>query len=144
MPSRKGGERADAIEQVIAQVGLANIETVLDSYRRFVEKVDYRKLVDWSVRQPLDDLLQPLFLAALVTISRDLDLGGVGRLLAQMEAGEWEWAVRVDGPYGPRIRPVPDEAAAREDAAADPSVNGYTYTPMRRRIGPWTEAGDGG
>lgn len=143
MPSRDGGERVDAIEQVIAEVGLANIETVLGSYRRFVEKVDYRKLVDWSVKQPLDDLLQPLFLAALVTISRELELGDVGRLLVQMESGEWEWAVRVDGPYGSRIRTVSDEADAREDAAAAPSVNGYTYTPMRRRIGPWVEVPTG-
>lgn len=141
MPSRNGGESADAIEQVIAEVGLANIETVLGSYRKFVEKVDYRRLVDWSVKQPLDDLLQPLFLAALVTISRDLELGEVGRLLAQMEAGEWEWGVRFDGTRGIRYIPMADEDKARA-YCRDPEhpESDHRYTPTRRRIGPWVEA----
>lgn len=138
MPERRGGQRADEIERVLREVGLSNIETVLDSYRRFAEKVDYRALVDWSIKQPLDDLLQPLFLAAVVTISRDLELGDVGRALAQMDEGEWQWGVRRDGPHGSRVEPMPGEEVARHFAASTVNAEfGYTNTLMRRRIGPW-------
>lgn len=143
MPSRKGGERTDAIERVIAEVGLANIETVLDSYRRFAEKVDYRKLMDWSVKQPLDDLLQPLFLAALVTISRDLELSELAEEMKAPGVGEWEWGVRFDATRGTRFIPMADEGEARA-YCRDPEhpESDHRYRPVRRRIGAWVEAAD--
>lgn len=141
MPERQGGKQADAIEQVIAQIGLDNLETILASYRRFVDRVDTGKLMAWQIRDPLDDLLQPLFLAALVTVTQDLELGDVGRLLAQMQDGETQWAVRSDGPRGSRIVAMPSEQDARK-LAAEPFEGAFTYTVMRRLIGPWTEAGD--
>lgn len=143
MPERQGGKQADAIEQVIAQIGLDNLETILASYRRFVGRVDTGKFMAWQIRDPLDDLLQPLFLAALVTITRDLELGDVGRLLAQMQGGETQWAVRRDGPHGSHIDPMPDEDTARCFAAASVNASlGYSNTLMRRLVGPWTEIDD--
>lgn len=141
MPERQGRKQADAIEQVIAQIGLDNLETILASYRRFVDRVDYRALTAWQIRDPLDDLLQPLFLAALVTVTQDLELGDVGRLLAQMQDGEWQWAVRSDGQRGSRIVAMPSEQDARK-LAEEPFEGAFTYTTMRRLIGPWTEAPD--
>lgn len=142
MPERQGGKQADAIEQVIAQIGLDNLETILASYRRFVDRVDYRALTAWQIRDPLDDLLQPLFLAALVTVTQDLEIGDVGRLLAQMQGGQWEWAVRPEGPHRRgRIVPMPSEDDARK-LAAEPFEGGCTYTVVRRLIGPWIEAAD--
>ncbi len=143
MAERHGDQQAGEIEQVIAQIGLDNLETVLASYRRFVDRVDTGKLMAWQIRDPLDDLLQPLFLAALVTITQDLELGDVGRMLAQVQAGEWEWAVRSDGPRGPRITPLACERDARQLIEESSGFeNGRTYTPMRRLIGPWIEAPD--
>lgn len=143
MPRREGGKQADATEQVIAQIGLDNLETILASYRRFVDRVDYRALTAWQIRDPLDDLLQPLFLAALVTVTQDLELGDVGRLLAQIQGGETQWAVRRDGPHGSHIDPMPDEDTARCFAATSVNASlGYSNTLMRRLIGPWTEAPD--
>lgn len=140
MSKRQAGvQQRDAIAQTIAQIGLDNLKTILASYQRFAAKVDHRALLDWSIKQPLDDLLQPLFLAALVTITKDLELGDVGRLLAQMEGGEWEWAVRSEGPHRARIIAMPCEEDARK-LGAEPFEGGYSYTVMRRLIGPWIEA----
>jgi len=146
MPRRDGGRSADAIEQVVAQIGMDNVEAILEVYRKFVAKVDYGKLMAWSIRDPLDDLLQPLFLAAVVTVTKELDLGEVGRLLAEALAAadsgcDWEWAARVVGPQRTRFDTMPDEDAAREYCGGVDSP-GYTYTPVRRRIGPWTDAPD--
>lgn len=143
MPRRDGGQRADAIAEAVAQVGMDNAEALHEVYRAFAAKVDYRQLMDWSIKQPLDDLLMPLFLAAVVTITRELDLGEVGRLLAQaLAAGDencvFKWAARVTGPHGTRIHTMPDEDAAREYCAGASTAD-YTYTPVCRRIGPWTQ-----
>lgn len=144
MSKRQAGvQQRDAIAQTIAQIGLDNLETILASYQRFAAKVDHRALLDWSIKQPLDDLLQPLFLAALVTVTQDLELGDVGRLLAQIQDGETQWAVRRDGPHGSHIDPMPDEDTARCFAATSVNASlGYSNTLMRRLIGPWTEAPD--
>lgn len=144
MPRRDGGKNADAVAEVVAQIGMDNVEAVHEVYRRFAAKVDYRALMDWSIKQPLDDLLMPLFLAAVVTITRELDLGEVGRLLAESLAAadgncEWQWAARVVGPHGTRFDTMPGEEAAREYCAGVDSPR-YTYTVVRRRIGPWTQA----
>lgn len=144
MPKREGGPRADAITEAVAQIGMDNVEAIHEVYRRFAAKVGCRQLMDWSIKQPLDDLLMPLFLAAVVTVTKELDLGEVGRLLAESlaaadDACEWQWAARVAGPHGTRIHTMPDQEAAREYCAGAGTAE-YTYTVVHRRIGPWTQA----
>jgi hypothetical protein len=73
----------DPFAEVKARFGQENLEAVLETYRAFANKVDYRKLIGWTMKQPVEDLLQPLFLAALVVITKELDLGSVA---AELEA----------------------------------------------------------
>lgn len=140
MPER-AADKPDEIERVIREFGLPNLEIVLASYQRFAATVDYRKLLDWSIKNPLDDLLQPLFLKAVVVISRDLELGDAARALAQADEGEWQWGVRHDSPHGSYVDPMMREDVARIAAGTSPNADdGYTNHLVRRRIGPWVEA----
>lgn len=130
--------RAAATAEVVARFGHGNLEAILDVYRAFAGRVDYRELVSWTLKDPLEDLLLPVFLRALVEITKTLDLGELAGRLKVYEAGEWEWGVRSDGPHGSRVSPAADEHDAR-NYASGPAETGRTYTVVRRRIGPWTE-----
>jgi len=133
----------DPFAEIKAQFGPENLETVLGTYRKFADRVDYRALVSWTMKQPIEDLLQPLFLAALVVITRELDLGQIAQELAGAEVGDrpgwsWQWGVRTDGPARTRCGAMANEECAR--AYCEPPQEGdYTHTPVRRAIGPWTE-----
>lgn len=78
----------DPFAEIKARFGPENLETILETYRRFADKVDYRKLVAWTMKDPVEDLLQPLFLAALVVITRELDLGAVAAELQDSRSAE--------------------------------------------------------
>ena len=130
--------------EALTQFGQENLEEILGTYKQFADRVDYRKLIAWTMRDSVEDLLQPLFIAALITITKELRLG---ELAAELEAtepagpGDWEWAVRTRSSRGERIAVMLDEAAARD--YADPPVSGlYAYTVMRRWIGQWEVAPD--
>jgi hypothetical protein len=60
---------------VLAEFGRENIETLAEVYAAFVDRVDTRALLTWRLPDGLDDLLLPLFTAALVAITKDLRLG---------------------------------------------------------------------
>jgi hypothetical protein len=85
-------DRDAATAEVLARFGEENLTVVLEVYRRFRDKVDVRKLMDWSIKEPLDKLLQPVFLAAAVVITEDLGLAELTELLraAQEQARELE------------------------------------------------------
>jgi len=76
--------------EIKAQFGPENLETVLGTYRAFADKVDSRALVSWTMKQPIEELLMPLFLAALIVIARELDLGAVAADLQAAKAAEVE------------------------------------------------------
>ncbi len=75
--------RDAATAEAIARFGEDNLEAILEVYRAFADRVDYRELVSWTLKDPLEDLLLPLFLRALVEITKTLDLG---RLAEEMKA----------------------------------------------------------
>lgn len=99
----------DATAEVITQFGQDNLAAILEVYRAFADSIDYRKVVDWSIKQPLDDLLLPLFLRAVVEIAGRLDLG---KTQAELEMAR---TLRID--------------ATSVRAAIDPEV----HTPAKVR-----------
>lgn len=131
----------DPFAEVKARFGQENLEAILETYRQFADKVDYRALMTWTIKRPLEELLQPLFLAALVVITKGLRLGELAKQLdGPFEGGETEWAVRFDGVRVTRYLDMPNEEDARSCAASTSPENANRYTVVRRLIGPWTDA----
>jgi len=71
-----------ATAEVIARFGQDNLETILEVYRAFADRVDYRALMAWTIKDPLEDLLLPVFLRALIEITSGLRLGELAQELA--------------------------------------------------------------
>jgi len=147
MPDTKSLTARDAATaEVVARFGQDNLEAILEVYRAFADRVDYRALMTWTIKEPLEDLLLPVFLRALIEITRGLRLGELAQELAASESGNrpgwsWQWGVRAAGPASTRCGAMADEDCAR--AYCEPPQEGdCTYTPVRRAIGPWTEVSD--
>lgn len=140
MPKRAGDIAAEQAAEVRAQFGEENLEAVHDSYRRFADEVDVKRMLAWSIKEPLDDLLMPLFLAAVVTIARDLRLG---ELAAGSEPPRVEWANRLELPDGHselhEVGPVREGGGER---MARQRMQYAWYTALLKRTvtyGPWVE-----
>lgn len=77
--------RDAATAEVIARFGQDNLEAILEVYRAFTDRVDYRALMTWTIKEPLEDLLLPVFLRALIEITKGLRLG---ELAQELEAAQ--------------------------------------------------------
>lgn len=75
-----------ATAEVVARFGQDNLEAILEVYRAFANRVDYRALMAWTMREPLEDLLMPVFLRALIEITKGLRLGELAQELAAAQA----------------------------------------------------------
>lgn len=102
---RKGDREHEAAEEVIAQFGRENLEAILDTYRAFVEHVDTKALLAWTIRDGIDDLLMPVFRAALLAIIKDLRLREISEQLAACPAPTPQCGATIIGLFGGTVGP---------------------------------------
>jgi hypothetical protein len=145
MPTRDGDRIAREADETLAYFGRENLEVLGDVYQVFVADVDTKALLAWTIRDPLDDLLLPLFRAALVAITKDLRLGELaGQTTVTGGKTEWSWRVRSTSGPGQFDGPiVTEEEARRKVREANAGAEGpWISVVLKRTVAEWTEVHD--
>jgi hypothetical protein len=140
----KADQAHRAAEETAAFFGQDNLEQLGNVYQVFVQKVDVRALLAWKLSDGLDELLLPLFRAALLAITSELRLAEVTaqlderdrlraeneRLRAELAGRDRKWAYRstaVNG-LGSHVGIPMAEAVARKHVANLQARPGAAFT----------------
>lgn len=99
---KRGDLTHAAAEAVVEQFGEENLAAIVEVYREFAASIDYRALMNWSVKQPLEDLLMPLFVRAVAKAVGALRLGEVQAELEVARSVRLEWA-SIRGAVNPEV-----------------------------------------
>lgn len=71
-----------------------NLATVADIYKQVVDRLDCRALMNWKICEPLEDLVGPIVLHAMIVCAREMRLGELRGLLDRQGGGTIQAAYR--------------------------------------------------